>query len=116
MEPEPLGLVTGRAVAVAQPARPDPAGGAELRDLLEQVDVRVEEERQPRGEDVDVQPPRQTELDVGEAVGEGERQLLRGRGTGLTDVVPGHRDRLEAGHLGGAVLEQVPDQSQVRLG
>ncbi len=55
VEPEPLGLVGGRAVAVAQPAGPDPAGRAELRDLLEQVDVRVEEERQPGCEDVDVQ-------------------------------------------------------------
>ena len=46
----PLGL---RAVHVAHPARPDPPRGAQLRDLLEEVDVRVEEERQPRREPVD---------------------------------------------------------------
>ena len=45
-----------RAVAVAQLARPDPAGGAVLRDLLEEVEVGVEEERQPRREVVDVSP------------------------------------------------------------
>jgi hypothetical protein len=32
--------------SVAHPARPDPAGGAELGDLLEEVDVGIEEERQ----------------------------------------------------------------------
>jgi hypothetical protein len=40
--------------------------------------VRVEEERQPRREVVDVEPRAMPELDVGEAVGERERELLRG--------------------------------------
>src|SRR3712207_9290063 len=35
-------------------------------DLLEEVDVRVEEERQARGEVVDVEPARDLLLDVGE--------------------------------------------------
>jgi hypothetical protein len=43
----------------------------------------------PGREDVDVQPARQAELDVGEAVGEGERELLRGGRAGLADVVAG---------------------------
>ena len=47
-----------RAVALAHPARPDAAGGAVLGDLLEEVDVRVEEERQARRELVDVEPGR----------------------------------------------------------
>ena len=41
-------------------------------------------------------------LDVGEAVGERERQLLRGRRPGLADVVAGDRDRVEPRHLGRA--------------
>ena len=61
----PLAL---RAVAVAHPARPDPPRGAVLRDLLEEVDVRVEEEREARRERVDVEPGLQRELDVREAV------------------------------------------------
>jgi hypothetical protein len=36
--------------------RPDAAGRAVLRDLLEQVDVRVEEERQAGGEPIELQP------------------------------------------------------------
>jgi hypothetical protein len=47
VEAQLLRLLRRRAVDVAQPAGPDPAGGAELGDLLEEVDVRVEEERQP---------------------------------------------------------------------
>ena len=95
-------FVGRRAVDVAQPARPDPAGGPELRDLLEEVDVRVEEERQPGRERVDVEPAGQAEFDVAEAVGERERQLLRGGRAGLTDVVAGHRQWLVRGHRSAA--------------
>ncbi len=76
-----------RAVRLAQLARPDPAGGAELRDLLEEVDLRVEEEAQARGEVVDVEAALDRLLDVGEAVLERERELLRGGRAGLADVV-----------------------------
>ena len=66
-----------RAERVAQLARPDPPRRAVLRDLLEEIDVRVEEERQPRREVVDVQTALDRLLDVGEPVLERERQLLR---------------------------------------
>ena len=46
------------AVALFHPARPDATGGAELADLFEEVDVGVEEERQPRRELVDVETGR----------------------------------------------------------
>ena len=105
-----------RAVDVAHPARPDAAGRPELRDLLEEVDVRVEEERQAGREPLDVEAARQAQLDVAEAVGERERELLRGRRAGLADVVAGDRQRLVGRDLGGAVLHQVADQAQVRLG
>ena len=65
------------AEAFAHVARPDAARGAQLRDLLEEVEVAVPEERQPRREVVDVEPALHALLDVGEAVGERERQLLR---------------------------------------
>ena len=83
----------GAEVALA-PAGPDPPRRPELGDLLEEVDVRIEEERQPRREPLDVQPAGQPELDVPEPVGEGERELLRGGRAGLPDVVAGHRQRL----------------------
>ena len=72
--------------------------------------------RQAGREHVDVEAARQPELDVAEAVGEGERELLRGRRAGLADVVAGDRERLVRRDLLGAVLHQVADQPQVRLG
>ena len=114
VEAQPLRLVGGRAVDVPHPAGPDPAGGAELGDLLEEVQVRVEEEGQAGREGVHVQAAGQAQLHVAEAVGEGVRQLLRGRRAGLADVVAGDRQRLVRRDVGGAVLHQVADQPQVR--
>ena len=50
VEPQPLGSVSRGAVPFTHPAGPDPPRCAELGDLLEEVDVRVEEEAQPRSE------------------------------------------------------------------
>ncbi len=50
--------------------------GAELGDLLEEVVVRVEEERQPARERVDLEPRVDGRLHVGDAVGEREGDLL----------------------------------------
>src|SRR5438094_561850 len=55
MEPHPHRALVVRSVALAHPPRPDATGGAELRELLEEVDVRIEEEREAWGEPVDVQ-------------------------------------------------------------
>jgi hypothetical protein len=83
--------LVGRAVHVPHPPGPDPPRRTELRDLLEEVDVRVEEEAQAGRELIDVQPAAQAQLDVAEAVGQRVRQLLRRRRTGLADVVARHR-------------------------
>src|ERR1043165_6247235 len=47
----------------------------QLGDLLEEVEVAVPEERQPRRELIDVETALQALLDVGEAVRQRERQL-----------------------------------------
>ena len=107
-------LVLG-AVGVTQLAGPDPSRRAVLGDLLEEVDVGVEEERQARGEVVDGEAALDRALDVGEAVLERERQLLLGGRAGLADVVAGDRDRVPARHLGRAVLDHVGDQAHRRL-
>src|SRR6478609_4770332 len=74
--------------------------------LREEVDVRVEEERQAGGELVHVQAAGQAELHVAEPVGQRERQLLGGRRARFPDVVAGHRQRLVARDLLAAVLHQ----------
>ena len=45
-----------RLEPIAHHPRPDPARGAKLGDLLEEVAVRVEEEGDPRREHVDIEP------------------------------------------------------------
>ena len=101
------------AELVAHDPRPDPPGGAELRDLLEQRRARDEEERQPRREVVDVQARRRCAARTySMRVGEGERDLLRGRRPGLGHVVAGDGDGVPARDLLAAVGEDVGDQPQ----
>ena len=100
--------------SLAHDPGPDPAGGAELGDLLQQRGAGHEEERQPGREVVDVQPGGERGADVLDAVGQGERDLLRGRGPGLGHVVAGDRDRVPLRDLAAAVREDVGDQPQRR--
>src|SRR5581483_10513027 len=83
-----------RSVLVAHLRRPDAPGGPVLRDLLEEVEMRVEEKRESRRERVDVEAAVDTRLDKGEAVGERERELLRRRRSGLANVIAADRDRV----------------------
>ena len=53
VEAQPQRALVARRVALAHQLGPQPAGGAELRHLLEEVVVGVEEEREPRREVVD---------------------------------------------------------------
>jgi len=54
-------------------------------------------------------------LDVGEAVLQRERELLRGGRPGLADVVAGDRHRMPARHLQRAPLDHVPQQAHRRV-
>ena len=109
-EPPRLGIL--RAVYVAHPAGPDATRRPQLRDLLEEVRVDVEEEREARGERVDIEPARDSALYVLEAVAQGERELLCGRGARLTDVVTRNRDRVVLRGVLRAPLEHVDDAAQ----
>ena len=111
---EPRARVLG-AEGLAQLARPDPPRGAVLGDLLEEVDLGVEEERQPRGEVVDVEAAVDRLLDVGQAVLEREGQLLRRRRAGLADVVARDRDRMPARHVARGPLDHVAEQAHGRV-
>jgi len=79
VELELFGGVGLGAVPLVHDPRVDPAGGAELRHLLEDGVVRVEEEGELRGELVDVEPAIEAVLDVREPVGEGEGEFLNRR-------------------------------------
>ena len=104
-----------RAVGIAQLARPDPPRRAVLGDLLEEVDLGVEEEAQPRRELVGIEAARDRLLDVGEAVLERERELLGGGRTGFADVVAADRDRVPARRVRRAPLDHVAEQPHRRV-
>jgi len=95
--------------------RPQPPGGAELRGLLEDVVVRVEEKRELWGERVDVEPGVDRGPHVLEPVRQRERHLLGGRRPRLADVVPGDGDGVQLRHLLGTEREDVRDEPHRRL-
>src|SRR5439155_5013103 len=87
-----------RLEPVAHHMRPDSTRRAVLRDLLEEIAVRVEEEGQPRREGIDVESGVDAVLHILDAVAQREGELLRGGGARFADVVPAHRDGVPARH------------------
>ena len=102
----------GGAESIAHQTCPQPPRGPELGDFLEKIVVRVEEEREPLTEAIDVEPGVEGRLHVGQRVGERERDLLdRGR-SGFADVIAADRDRVPVRQLAIAVGEDVGDDSE----
>ena len=61
--------------------------------------MRVEEEREPRSELVDVEPRFDRGLDVSHAVAQRERDFLHGGRSGLAHVVTGNGNRVPLGQV-----------------
>ncbi|MPM81023.1 hypothetical protein SDC9_128074 [bioreactor metagenome] len=114
MEAQHLRLGLLGAEALLHDLRPHPTGGAELRHLLDDGGAGHEEERQARGEVVDLQAGLGRRLDVRDAVGQGERDLLRRRGARLGHVVARDGDGVPLRDVVVAVREDVGDQPQRR--
>jgi hypothetical protein len=114
VEPELLCTRVGGAEAIAHDPRPQPACGAELRDLFEEVVVRVEEERQALAEGVRLQTAVDARLHVGNAVRERERHLLHGRRSRLADVIAADRNRVPLRRLALAERDDVRGDTQRR--
>ncbi len=95
---------------------PQAPRGAELGDFFQQVVVRVEEERQLRGEVVHIQTGFQRGFHVGDAVGERESHFLHGGRAGLADVVARDGDGVPVGDFFGTIREYVRDQTHGRRG
>jgi hypothetical protein len=105
-----------RAEPVAGDRRPGAPGGPELRDLLEEVAVGGEEEREARREFVEGQARADGGIRVGNGVGHGERDLLDRRRSGLAHVVAANGDRVPGRQLGPAVGERVRHEAHRRAG
>ena len=102
------------AVHIAHAARIDAAGGAELADLFEEIDVRVEEKRKTRCKGIDVHARFHGRLDIGKAVGKRKGEFLHGRRARFADVIPRDRDRVPEWHLIAAELHHIDDHAHVR--
>ena len=95
---------------------PDAAGGAVFGDLFEEVVVGVEEERQARGELIDIQAALQRPAHVLEPIGQGKGELLGSGGAGLADMVAGDADGVPLGDAGRAVFDGIHHQAHGGLG
>ncbi len=111
---QPRALVLG-AERLAQLSRPDAPRRAVLGDLLEEIDLGVEEERQARCEIVDVEASLDCLLHVGEPVLERKGELLLSGRAGLANVVAGDRDRVPTRHVMRAPLDHVAAQAHRRV-
>ena len=111
VEAEPPRAGIAGVEALAHDPGPHPASGAELGDLFEEVVLGGEEEGQARGESVDLEPGVDGGLDVGDAVGEGECELLHGSSPCLAHVVAADADGVPAWDVLGAILEHVGDEA-----
>ena len=90
VEPQHHRLFVLRPEAFLHDVRPHPPGRTELRYLLEDVVVAVEEERQARREVVDGQSGVDRRLHVGDPVGQGDRDLLDSAAAFLAEVIAGY--------------------------
>ena len=107
VEAERLRLRVRGAEALAHDARPERPRRPELRHLLEEVVVGVEEEGEPLAELVGREPRVHRGLAVGDPVREREAELLHRRRARLADVVPGDGDRVPLRQPLAAVGEEV---------
>ena len=109
-----LGAGLGGAEPVAHDPGPQPPGRPELGDLLQEVVVGREEERQPASERVDVETGGDGRFHVGDRMRAGEGDLLNRGRAGLADVIAADRDGVPVGQLGAAVLDDVGHDPQRR--
>ena len=93
MKAQQQGARIARAETIAHQARPEAAGGAILGNLLEQVAMRIEEERKPGREFVHCETRGERGIDVGDGIGERKAHFLHGGRAGFANVIAGDGDR-----------------------
>ena len=103
-------------IELAHQLGPEQPPGPHLGDLHEEVHPDRPEEGKARRELVHVEPRLERGLHVLDPVGKGVAELEIGARPGLLHVVPGDRDRVEAGHLLRGVADDVGDDPHRRLG
>src|SRR5690606_261747 len=90
---------------------PHPTGRPELRNLLEEVIMTVEEKRYTRSEHIDIQSLFNCCLHIGLPVSKGEGKFLYRCRPCFTDMIARYRYRIPARQLLAAIFEHVCDQA-----
>src|SRR6185436_18736089 len=101
---------------IVHDVRPQTSCSTKLRDLLEQIVMRVEEKRNARSELIYFQTSRQRRLDIRNSISKCKSNFLNRGRTGFTNVITADRDRVPVGHFASAVREDVRNQTQRRRG
>ena len=115
VEAQPGRLLHGVEALLHDPG-PHPAGRPELGDLLEEVHVAGEEERDPPCEGVQRHAGVEGGRDVGDGVGQGEGDLLHRGAARLPHVVAGDGDDVPPGDALLAVGEEIGDEPHALAG
>src|SRR5688572_1184308 len=111
MKPEHQRTRIASLETIPHDARPQPPGGAKLGDLLEQIVVRVEEERNARREIVDREAGCERGFDIGNSIGERECNFLYRSRSRFADVITADRDRVPVRHLTRAESKRVSHET-----
>src|SRR5687768_1819314 len=112
METQRQGAWVARLETFAHDACPQTTRRAKLRNLFEQVVVRVEKERYARGKLVHLESGVQRGLDISNSICQGESNLLNGGRAGLTNVITTDRDCVPVSRFARAKSESVGHQTQ----
>jgi len=87
------------AEAFRHDVRPEPSRRAVLRDLLQQIIVRIKEKRKLRRKFIHAEPGVECRLNVSDAIGKRERNFLDGGRAGFADVIAGNRNGIPLGEV-----------------
>ena len=114
MKPEHRGTRVLRAEAVAHDGGVDTARGAKLGDLFQKVIMRVEEEESRGAKESTIEPRSDRGFDIGDGVGESERELLHGGRAGFANVIAADGDGVPLRQLAAGPGEQIGDDAHRR--
>ena len=93
---------------------PYAAGSTELRNLFENVVMRIPEEGETASEIIDIEAGLDCRLNIGDTISDGECDFLGSRGTSLADMIAGNGDRIPFRYILGAELKDVRDETHGR--
>ena len=99
------------AEAVAHQFGPDFARRAVLRDLFEEIVMRIEEEAEAGSETIHGKAAFERPIDIFDAVAQSECQLLHGGGSSFANMIAADGNRIETRNALGGIFDNVSHQA-----